>query len=470
MNEEDLLKFGFPTERPSIIKVLGVGGGGSNAVNHMFKQGINDVDFVVCNTDVQALAKSPVPIKIQLGQTLTEGLGAGSHPEQGKQAAIESLNEINSLLSENTKMIFITAGMGGGTGTGAAPVIANAAKELGLLVVAIVTIPFRFEGARRFNQAIEGLRELKENVDSLLVINNEKLREIYGDLPASEGFAKADDVLTIGAKGIAEIITVSGHINVDFADVRTVMSNSGVAIMGIGEAEGENRAIEAIKKALSSPLLNNNEIYGAKNILLNITSGESEATMDEIGQISDFVQEAAGSKADMIFGSCTNPSLGNKISVTVIATGFGTSFIPELNIITPKNEKKVVVDEKPKQVETPKQSTDNSKTIEKFEQKSIDFNDHNNVHALQNNNTKNTIETNLQNALSNAQKQTILTDLNNNEEIDKLSNIPTYLRNNIVVENKNYSTSTDKSNYTIDKTGNGTQLRENNSYLHDKVD
>jgi len=336
MNEEDLLKFGFPTERPSIIKVLGVGGGGSNAVNHMFKQGINDVDFVVCNTDVQALAKSPVPIKIQLGQTLTEGLGAGSYPEQGKQAAIESLNDIVSLLSENTKMVFITAGMGGGTGTGAAPVIAKAAKELGLLTVAIVTIPFHFEGPRRFNQAIEGIRELKENVDSLLVINNEKLREIYGNLPASEGFSKADDVLTMGAKGIAEIITVSGHINVDFADVKTVMSNSGVAIMGIGEAEGENRAIEAIKIALSSPLLNNNEINGAKNVLLNITSGECEATMDEIGQISDYVQDATGSKADMIFGSCTNHALGSKISVTIIATGFGTSSIPELNVITPK--------------------------------------------------------------------------------------------------------------------------------------
>lgn len=448
MNEEDLLKFGFPTKRPSIIKVLGVGGGGSNAVNHMFKQGINDVDFVVCNTDVQALAKSPVPIKIQLGQTLTEGLGAGSYPEQGKQAAIESLNDIVSLLSENTKMVFITAGMGGGTGTGAAPVIAKAAKELGLLTVAIVTIPFHFEGPRRFNQAIEGIRELKENVDSLLVINNEKLREIYGNLPASEGFSKADDVLTMGAKGIAEIITVSGHINVDFADVKTVMSNSGVAIMGIGEAEGENRAIEAIKIALSSPLLNNNEINGAKNVLLNITSGECEATMDEIGQISDYVQDATGSKADMIFGSCTNPALGSKISVTIIATGFGTSSIPELNVITPKTRNQ-------------KPETINSNIS--FEQKSIDFNE--------NNISENNVVTNPQNTLTNPQKQTILTDLDNNDEIDKLSNIPAYLRQNIVVEDKNFSTSSDKSSFTINKTKNGTQqLRENNSYLHDNVD
>ena len=454
MNEEDLLKFGFPTKRPSIIKVLGVGGGGSNAVNHMFKQGINDVDFVVCNTDVQALAKSPVPIKIQLGQTLTEGLGAGSYPEQGKQAAIESLNDIVSLLSENTKMVFITAGMGGGTGTGAAPVIAKAAKELGLLTVAIVTIPFHFEGPRRFNQAIEGIRELKENVDSLLVINNEKLREIYGNLPASEGFSKADDVLTMGAKGIAEIITVSGHINVDFADVKTVMSNSGVAIMGIGEAEGENRAIEAIKIALSSPLLNNNEINGAKNVLLNITSGECEATMDEIGQISDYVQDATGSKADMIFGSCTNPALGSKISVTIIATGFGTSSIPELNVITPKtrNQKPEIRNQKPETI--------NSNIS--FEQKSIDFNE--------NNISENNVVTNPQNTLTNPQKQTILTDLDNNDEIDKLSNIPAYLRQNIVVEDKNFSTSSDKSSFTINKTKNGTQLRENNSYLHDNVD
>jgi len=469
MNEEDLLKFGFPTKRPSIIKVLGVGGGGSNAVNHMFKQGINDVDFVVCNTDVQALAKSPVPIKIQLGQTLTEGLGAGSYPEQGKQAAIESLNDIVSLLSENTKMVFITAGMGGGTGTGAAPVIAKAAKELGLLTVAIVTIPFHFEGPRRFNQAIEGIRELKENVDSLLVINNEKLREIYGNLPASEGFSKADDVLTMGAKGIAEIITVSGHINVDFADVKTVMSNSGVAIMGIGEAEGENRAIEAIKIALSSPLLNNNEINGAKNVLLNITSGECEATMDEIGQISDYVQDATGSKADMIFGSCTNPALGSKISVTIIATGFGTSSIPELNVITPKtrnqkpetrNQKPETINHKPETINL-KPETINSNIS--FEQKSIDFNE--------NNISENNVVTNPQNTLTNPQKQTILTDLNNNDEIDKLSNIPAYLRQNIVVEDKNFSTSSDKSSFTINKTKNGTQqLRENNSYLHDNVD
>jgi len=462
MNEDELFKFGFPTLKPSIIKVLGVGGGGGNAVNHMYKQGITDVDFVVCNTDMQALEKSPVSIKIQLGQTLTEGLGAGSYPETGKQAAIESLTEITSLLSENTKMVFITAGMGGGTGTGAAPIIAKAAKELGILTVAIVTIPFRFEGPRRFNQAIEGIRELKENVDSLLVINNEKLREIYGNLPGSEGFAKADDVLTIAAKGIAEIITVHGHINVDFADVKTVMKNSGVAVMGIGEAEGENRAIEAIKKALSSPLLNNNEINGAKNVLLNISSGVSEATMDEIGQISDYVQDVTGSKADMIFGSCTNPELGNKISVTIIATGFSSSSIPELSIPAKKTEKNIIV----------KTSlNDISKKVEpqsdNIKQRTFEFNINSNEEI---NEIENKIEEKPETSLTSENKKEILTDLNNNDRVEKLLNEPAYKRQNKTIEDKTYSTSSEKSDYSISKTDKGTQLNEKNSFLSNNID
>src|SRR5664279_10720 len=260
--KEDLINFELPTERSSIIKVIGVGGGGSNAINYMQRLGIKDVNFIVVNTDAQALSQSPVAVKIQIGASLTEGRGAGSKPEVGMQSAIESISEIEEILRSNTRMIFITAGMGGGTGTGAAPVIARAARELGILTVAIVTIPFKFEGQQRINQAIDGLNELKEYVDSLLVINNEKLREIYGDLGLSVAFSRADNVLATAAKGIAEIITVPGYVNVDFADVQTVMANSGVAIMGSAVASGENRALSAIQEAVSSPLLNNNDITG----------------------------------------------------------------------------------------------------------------------------------------------------------------------------------------------------------------
>lgn len=466
----DLMNFGFTTDKPSIIKVLGVGGGGSNAVNHMFKQGIRDVDFVVCNTDIQALAKSPVAIKIQLGQTLTEGLGAGNQPEHGKQAAIESLDEITKLFSENTRMVFITAGMGGGTGTGAAPVIAKTAREMGLLTVAIVTIPFRFEGPRRFNQAIEGLRELKEHVDSLLVINNEKLREIYGDLPVSEAFAKADDVLTIGARGIAEVITIPGHVNVDFADVKAVMSNSGVAIMGSGSAEGENRAIEAIKIALASPLLNNNEIRGAKNVLLNITSGDCEVTMDEMGQISDFVQEAAGTAADMIFGSCKDNSLGNKISVTLIATGFGASSIPELGSVK-EREKKFSQLGRVSQNENTKTHDlvmgEKKQGVQKFIEFEMEVKSSDQQTEIT---TEVNEEIRPENSLSNEEKKNILQDLNDSKQVDQLESVPAYLRKNINLENKKYSSSSDQSNYTISDKGNGVQLKENNSYLHGNVD
>ncbi len=268
--------------------------------------------------------------KIQLGQTLTEGLGAGSKPEIGRQAAIESLDEITKVLSKNTKMVFITAGMGGGTGTGAAPIIAKTAKEMGILTVAIVTLPFEFEGMRRYNQAVEGIREIKEHVDSLIIINNQKLREIYGDLTFTEAFSKADDVLATAAKGIAEIITFPGIINLDFADVKSIMTDSGVAIMGNGIGEGQDRALEAIKKALDSPLLNNSDIRGARDILLNITFGTKEATIDEIGTITDYVKNVSGNNININFGVAINPSLEDKISVTIIATGFQTnSVIPE---------------------------------------------------------------------------------------------------------------------------------------------
>ncbi len=326
------MNFDLPPERSSLIKVIGVGGGGSNAVNHMYKKGIKDVDFVVCNTDAQALHNSPVSVKLQLGDRLTEGRGAGSKADIGREAATESMDRIKEVLSSNTNMVFITAGMGGGTGTGAAPIIASAAKEMGILTVAIVTIPFRFEGPDRVNQAIEGINELKDHVDSLLVINNEKLREIYGNLKVSNAFEKADDVLAIAAKGIAEIITVHGYINVDFADVQTVMNNSGVAIMGSATATGENRAKEAIAEALTSPLLNNNDIAGARSVLLNITSGSEEITMDEISEITDYVVSASSRDTTLIWGMGKDDALGEQISVTIIATGFRMNSIPELYV------------------------------------------------------------------------------------------------------------------------------------------
>ena len=347
---ENLMPFDLPIEKGSIIKVIGVGGGGSNAVSHMFKQGITDVDFIICNTDQQALVNSPVPIKIHLGQTLTEGLGAGNKPERGKEAAIENLEDVIKVLSNNTKMVFITAGMGGGTGTGAAPVIAKAAKDLGILTVGIVTIPFRFEGKRRIDQAITGLKEINKHVDSLLVINNERLREIYGNLGITDAFSKADDVLTVAAKGIAEIITKKGHVNVDFADVKTVMANSGVAIMGSASAEGEGRALKAIEQALNSPLLNNNDITGAKNILLNISFGEEDLKTDELVEITQYAQEAAGHTADIIWGYNQDNTLDKKINVTIIATGFETDVIPELYVQKPAERKVVQIETKNEQI------------------------------------------------------------------------------------------------------------------------
>lgn len=316
----DLSKDVTPT-----IKVIGVGGGGSNAVNHMYRMGIKGVDFLVCNTDAQALQVSPVPTKIQLGPGLTQGRGAGAIPEVGKNAAIENVDEIRNLLSDNTSMVFVTAGMGGGTGTGAAPIIAGIARELGILTVGIVTVPFAFEGRKRKLQAELGIEQLKSNVDALLIICNDKLREIYGNLNLSKAFGHADDVLSVAAKSIAEVITNTMHINVDFADIQTVMKDSGVAIMGSAAAEGDNRAVRAAELALDSPLLNDNHIEGARYILLNITSGNTEVTMDEVGEINDFIQAQAGQSAEIIMGIGNDLTLGDKVGVTIIATGFKTN-------------------------------------------------------------------------------------------------------------------------------------------------
>jgi cell division protein FtsZ len=320
--EFENIAFDLPKNQSNVIKVIGVGGGGSNAINHMFQAGINGVDFVICNTDSQALQNSPVPNKIQLGVSLTEGLGAGANPEVGEQAALESMEEIKQMLDNTTKMIFITAGMGGGTGTGAAPVIAKQAKEMDVLTVGIVTMPFQFEGKMRCQQAQIGIEKLRSNVDSLIVINNNKLREVYGNLGFKAGFSKADEVLATAARGIAEVITHHYTQNIDLRDAKTVLSNSGTAIMGSSMASGSARAQEAIMKALDSPLLNDNKITGAKNVLLLIVSGSQEITIDEIGEINDHIQIEAGHGANIIMGVGEDENLGEAIAVTVIATGF----------------------------------------------------------------------------------------------------------------------------------------------------
>ena len=341
MNQEKIndINFDLPKNKSNVIKVIGVGGGGSNAINYMFKQGIVGVDFVVTNTDAQALSESPVPIKIQLGASLTEGLGAGANPEIGAKSAEESYEDLQSLLMTQTKMVFITAGMGGGTGTGAAPVIAKMAKNLDILTVGIVTMPFQFEGKLRLDQAQKGLLNIKESVDALIVINNNKLREVYGNLGFKAGFSKADEVLATAARGIAEVITHHYTQNIDLKDAKTVLTNSGTAIMGSGLSSGSNRAQEAIIKALDSPLLNDNKITGCKNVLLLIVSGSDEITIDEIGEINDYIQTEAGNNTNIIMGVGEDKSLGNEISVTIIATGFG---VDQQNEISNTEAKKII--------------------------------------------------------------------------------------------------------------------------------
>ena len=426
----------------SIIKVIGVGGGGSNAVNHMHNLGIKGVEFIICNTDSQALDKSTVPHKIKLGETLTEGRGAGNIPEKGKESAIENLEDIKEMLACNTKMAFVTAGMGGGTGTGAAPVIAKTAKEMGILTVGIVTIPFRFEGQRRLNQAIEGIKEINEHVDSLLVISNEKLREIHGNLTISEAFAQADNILTTAAKGIAEIITVHGYVNVDFADVETVMANSGVAIMGSASAKGENRAIEAIREALTSPLLNNNNINGATNILLNITSGKEEVTMSEIGQINDFVQECAGLSANIIWGNGNDDTLNEELTVTVIATGFDADIIPELYIRKQKKARLYNLGDKTSEKEIIQQeiSFDSSQSASLIGNKG-------NENSQQDNNP-------------NYGERPAANYQYSRSDIEELESVPAFKRKGIQIDNKEYSGNPEISRYSLSDDDTGVSLKK----------
>ncbi len=343
----ELVNFEFPRASSSIIKVIGVGGGGCNAVNHMCEEGISGVDFIICNTDSQALENSMVPVKIQLGVTLTEGRGAGNQPQMGAEAARENYEDLKNVLKENTKMLFITAGMGGGTGTGAAPVIASLARELDILTIAVVTIPSPAEGKKRFGQAMEGIEKLGGFVDSMLVISNQRLHNIFGDLPARQAFKMADNIVSNAVKGVAEIITLHGNVNIDYTDVYTVMHDSKVFIMGTGVATGEGRAMKAVNEALESPLLDSNDIYGTKNILLNIISGKDEITIGEIGEIIETLQEKAGKEADIIWGNGYDESMGDNVSVTILATGFVTN--PNQLLQTKKEPEKFNLNERKEQ-------------------------------------------------------------------------------------------------------------------------
>ncbi len=514
-----MITFDLPKNQSSDIKVLGVGGGGSNAVNYMFKQGIEGVDFVVCNTDSQALDISPVPNKVQLGVSLTDGKGAGSIPSVGKNAAIEDLDRVREILEKNTKMLFITAGMGGGTGTGAAPVIAKVSRELNILTVGIVTIPFAFEGRKRRLQAEEGINELKENVDALIVICNDKLRELYGNLSVTDAFSKADNVLTTAAKGIAEIITLTGGVNVDFADVKTVMSNSGVAIMGSGSSEGDNRAIKAVEMALASPLLNDNNIRGASNVLLNIVSGKEEILMDEITEITDYIQMEAGSTADIIWGYGKDESLENKINVIIVATGFGENSDLGYNLEISKPAQKKVVSLEKKQNEDEKEQHENDqehgiKMVRKVSaQKSVGSDQQLDINEKRQTqipvdfdpslSSKNPFIPNFVNKTSidnpsdtesrqqdQKQKPPIQdNDIMQSKAIEReqrlrelslklktpeglldLEKEPAYLRRNVPLNNVPASDESHVSRYTLFDGDGKTQIKSNNSFLHDNVD
>ena len=459
----------------SIIKVIGVGGGGTNAVTHMYSQGIRGVDFAICNTDQQSLDISPVPVKIQLGPLLTVGRGAGNNPEVGKQACLESVEDLKAFLQGDTKMLFITAGMGGGTGTGAAPILSKIARELGILTVGIITLPFLFEGPRRGRLAHDGLEQLKQNVDALIVVSNNKLREMYGNLPMSSAFSHADNVLAIAAKGIAEIITVPGYINVDFEDVNFVMKDSGVAIMGSAVAGGEDRARKVVESALNSPLLEDNDIRGAKHILLNITTGRNpEITMDEVGEITEYIQQEAGYETDLIWGSCVDDSLNDQISITLIATGFGSGY-KDRN--SQANSQKIDLDQ------------DEQAHIDSFEASAnarvFDFEDQNEAqtkkaaspslfdmganyfnHFKKKEEPVNPI-LNIRNPGYNNQRPA-LTDFKNLSEAE---NIPAYERRNVRLDNLNHSSelNTSRIRMVMDE-DNKPEIREENSFLHDNVD
>lgn len=458
-----------------IIKVLGVGGSGTNAVTHMFNQGIRGVDFAVCNTDHQSLDVSSVAHKIQLGPILTVGRGAGNNPEIGLQACMESLEELKRFLERDTRMLFITAGMGGGTGTGAAPLIAKIAKELDILTVGIVTLPFQFEGPRRSRIATEGLEQLKANVDALIVISNNKLREMYGNLSMSGAFAIADSILTTAAKGIAEIITVPGYINVDFEDVNFVMKNSGVAIMGSAMASGENRARKVIEDALNSPLLEDNDIRGARHILLNITTGQNpEITMDEVAEITEYIQQEAGYDTDLIWGSCVDQNLDDKISVTLIATGFGTGY---KNRADQNKEIRVNLqeDQRP-DIFYEEKSSDNSRIIDfddlpeiisPIEKNPIEFK------TSETNKIKESRipeKNNITPTLFGSVQSANIRPLSEGRNLTDTENTPAYERKNIRLDQVSPSSESSISRTTISMEEDMPDIRQESSFLHDNVD
>jgi len=498
---EDLIDFILPENDQGIITVIGVGGGGTNAVNRMFEKGIKDVDFFIANTDAQALSMSNVPRKIQLGETLTEGRGAGNRAETGKQAAIESARKIRDSIKPSTKMAFIVAGMGGGTGTGATPVIAGICRELNILTVGVVTLPFRFEGPLRLKQAIKGINALSKAVDALLIIHNEKLREIYGNLTLSNAFANADKVLMLAVKGIAEIITIHGYVNVDFADVHSVMADGGIAFMGSATARGRNRAREVIDSAINSPLLNNNDIRGAGRVLLNITSGKEEITVDELVSITDTIIEKVQGSVNTIWGTCTDESLEDEIRITLVATGFGEDSIPEYIEQNPPKKERVRLEDKnegllfekndPEYGSGTARSVDSThkldkladngqvaetgkpeKKLEALDDASSDiFNepieeegkgdDHEQMGHGENHNSLEKLNSARLKALN----------YNNTfdpDNIEQMEKIPAFKRKKEAVQPEIFPRDASESRYTMGSKDN--RLRANNSYLHDAVD
>jgi cell division protein FtsZ len=493
-------KFDLPSHHKSIIKVIGVGGGGSNAVNHMYNQGIKDVEFVICNTDVQALKSSPVPNKLQIGVNLTDGLGAGANPEKGRNAALESKEQIREMLSGNTKMVFITAGMGGGTGTGAAPIIAKVARDMDILTVGICTAPFGFEGKKKVLQALQGINELKDQCDTVLVILNDRLRDIYGNLSIREAFAQADNVLTTAAKSIAEIITVTSHVNVDFEDVKTVMKASGAAVMGSAITSGENRARRAAEEALLSPLLDSRDILGAKKILLSISFGDQcELTMDELNEITEYIQERAGNDGDVIWGYGLNPDLGDQLCVTVIATGFEETELREekRKVYNLESDKHTIVQETEQVEKTVIKPTGiifekpihDVKPESMFEQKTI-FDLDSSKEITQERKAPEisfTVEkkdkSEIRDTEGETEKKKLLTEQSkerirklkglssntsmNPEEFKEKLEVPAYMRKNVNLQDHPHSSERNISRFNLNDDN---EILGNNKFLHDNVD